>query len=92
MADDRVHASASDVRKLAVALDAYKKEVSSASKRVRGALGSANWHDQRKAQFEGRFQDLQKKVDGFMAGEVDQMVKDLNELARRLDDIRSTRM
>jgi hypothetical protein len=92
MASDMVNASPADVRKLAAALNAYKQEVVAASKTVRGALGSANWNDSRKAQFESRYQDLQKRIDGFMSGEVDQMVKMLNDLARRLDEIRSIRM
>ena len=92
MADDQVHASAEDIRKLAAALKAYRQEVTSASKKVQGALGSANWHDSRKDQFESRYRDLQKRVDGFMSGEVDSMVKALNELAHRLDDIKNVRM
>ena len=92
MADDGVHASPTDIRKLAGALTAYKGEVSAASKRVQGALGSANWHDSRKQQFEARYKDLQKQIDRFMQGEVDQMVKSLNELARRLEEIRSVKM
>jgi hypothetical protein len=90
--NDIVNASPADVRKLATALNAYKQEVVSASKKVRGALGSANWNDSRKAQFESRYQDLQKRIDGFMTGEVDQMIKQLNDLARRLDEIRNIRM
>ena len=92
MPDDQVHASAADLRKLASALNSYKQDVASASKKVQGALGSANWHDSRKAQFESRYRDLQKRVDGFMSGEVDSMMKALNELAHRLDDIRNVRM
>lgn len=92
MANDAVNASPTDVRKLATALGTYKQEVGAASKKVRGALGSASWHDSRKSQFEARFQDLQKRIDGFLSGEVDQMIKQLNDLARRLDEIRHIRM
>lgn len=92
MSNDVVNASPADVRKLAAALNAYKQEVAAASAKVRGALGSANWNDSRKAQFEARYRDLQQRIDGFMSGEVDQMVKTLNELARRLDEIRGIRM
>lgn len=92
MANDQVHASPTDVRKLAAALTAYKQEVVAASKKVRSALDSANWHDQRKAQFDVHYKDLQKRVDSFMSTEVDQMVKALNDLARRLDGIRDVRM
>ncbi len=92
MANDTVNASPADVRKLATALGTYRHEVVSASKMVRGALGSANWNDSRKVQFEARYQDLQKRIDGFMTGEVDEMIKQLNDLARRLDEIRNIRL
>lgn len=92
MSNDVVNASPADVRRLAAALNAYKQEVAAASKKVRGALGSANWNDSRKAQFEARYRDLQQRIDGFMSSEVDQMVKTLNELARRLDEIRGIQM
>lgn len=92
MSNDVVNASPADVRRLAAALNVYKQEVAAASKKVRGALGSADWNDSRKAQFEARYKDLQHRIDGFMSGEVDQMVKTLNELARRLDEIRGIRM
>jgi hypothetical protein len=92
MANDMVNASPADVRKLAAALNTYRQEVIAASKKVRGALGSANWNDSRKSQFESRYQDLQQRIDGFMSGEVDQMVKLLNDLAGRLDEIRNIRM
>jgi len=89
---DQVHASPQDIRKLAAVLTSFKNEVTSASKRVNGALGSANWHDQRKAQFEGRYKDLQRQLDRFMSGEVDQMVKALNQLASKLEEIRDVRL
>ena len=92
MANDAVNASPADIRRLAKALGSYKQEVVAASKKVRGALESANWHDSRKAQFEARYQDLQKRIDGFMSGEADQMIKELNEFARRLDEIRNIRL
>jgi chromosome segregation ATPase len=92
MPDEVVNASPADIRKLASALNAYRQEVTAASKKVRSAIGSANWHDGRKAQFEARYQDLQKRIDTFMSGEVDHMVKTLNDLARRLEDIRSLRL
>lgn len=92
MANDAVNASPTDVRKLASALGAYKNDVAAASKRVRGALGAAHWNDSRKTQFESRYKDLQKRIDGFMSAEVDQMIKQLNDLARRLDEIRNIRM
>ncbi len=92
MADGRVNASAADVRRFAAALNAYRQEVLAASKKVRAALGSASWNDSRKAQFEARYQDHKKRIEGFMSSEVDQMLKALNDLARRLDEIRGIRM
>lgn len=92
MSGDRVEASAADVRKLATALNAYREDVLSAGKKVQGALRAAHWNDARKTQFEARYQELQKRIDGFLGGEVDQMLKSLNDLARRLDDVRNIRM
>ena len=69
-----------------------KQDVSAAGKQVQSALGAANWHDKQKASFETRYLELQKAIDRFMSGEIQTMVKSLNELARRLDDIRSMRM
>lgn len=89
---DQVHASPQDIRRLATALCSFKNDVSSAAKRVQGALGAANWHDQRKAQFEGRYRDLQKQIDRFMSGEVEQMVKALNQLASKLEEIQNIRL
>ena len=89
---DQVHASPQDIRKLAAALGSYRQEVSAASHKVQGALGSANWHDSRKSQFEGRYRDLQKQIDRFMSGEVDTMIKNLNQLASKLDEIRNIRL
>lgn len=68
MANEGVNASPADVRKLATALGSYQREVVAASKKVHGALGSANWHDSGKAQFEARYKDLQKRIDSFMSG------------------------
>ena len=90
--DDRVHASPEDVRKLAAALSTYQQEVAAAGRKVRSALGSANWHDGQKDKFEARYKDLQKSIDRFMSGEVSTMIRGLSELARRLNDIRSMRM
>lgn len=89
---DAVHASPRDIRKLAASLALFKKDVAQAGVKVRGALNSANWHDQRKAQFEQRYRDLQAQIDRFMTGEVDAMIKSLNQLAVKLEDIRSTRL
>ncbi|RLV47709.1 hypothetical protein D9V37_16300 [Nocardioides mangrovicus] len=89
---DMVNASPQDIRKLAGALAAYRDEVTKASKKVQGALAQANWHDSRKQQFEGKYRDLQKKIDSFMSSDVDQMAKGLKQLASKLEDIRNVRM
>ena len=77
---------------MAAALSNYQKEVNAAGKRVQSALCAADWNDKQKDGFETRYRDLQKSIDRFMSGEVQTMVKSLNELARRLEDIRSMRM
>lgn len=92
MANEGVHASPNDVRKLATALTIYSAEVADATKKVRAALNQANWHDGRKQQFEQRYQDFQKRMNGFLGSEVDEMVRSLNQLAARLDDVRETRL
>lgn len=92
MTADRVHASPDDVRRLAVAVTKYQASVTAAGRQVQSALNIANWHDAQKDQFEARYRDLQKALDRFMSNEVHAMVRGLNELARRLDDIRSMRM
>lgn len=92
MPDDTINARPEDVRKLALALDRYRANVKNASKDVRKALDAAYWHDSRKDQFEARYRDLQKHVDGFLGTEVDQMVKQLNAYARRLEELRSMKM
>lgn len=92
MSSDGVNASPEDVKKLAAALTKYHADVTAAGRHVQGALSSANWHDRQKDQFEARYRDLQKSLDRFMSNEVQAMVKSLNDLARRLDDIRSMRM
>jgi len=89
---DKVDASAADVRKLAAALNTYRAEVLAAGKKMHSALGAAQWNDARKTQFEARYRDLQKRIDGFLSGEVDQMTRALSELARRLDDVHNVRM
>ena len=92
MPDGGVNAKPEDVKKLAGALAAYQRDVAAAAKKVQGALNGAHWHDGQKAQFAARYKDLQKTIDRFMSGEVTSMTKYLNELARRLEDIRGMRM
>ena len=62
------------------------------SRRTQAALGAANWHDAQKDKFEARYRDLQRSIDRFMSGEVTGMITGLNELARRLAEIRSMRL
>ena len=92
MANDGVNASPQSVKQLASALLTYQKEVTAAGRQVQGALAAANGHDGQKDKFEARYKDLQKTIDRFMSGEVAGMVKGLDELARRLAEIRSMRM
>lgn len=87
-----VNANPEDIRKLAGALGAYKKQVEAASKQVQGALNAANWHDPQKDKFEARYKDLQRSINGFLNGEVDAMVKGLNQLAQKLAEIQSIRL
>jgi chromosome segregation ATPase len=88
---DLVNASPTDIRKLAGALGAYRKEVEAASRRVQGALNAANWHDPQKDKFEAHYRDLQRGINSFLNGEVDQMIKDLSTLAQKLAEIQSMR-
>jgi hypothetical protein len=92
VSDGRVIASAKDVRKLATALELYKKDVSDASKKVRGALNAAYFHDARKTQFDARYRDHEKRINGFLSAEVDDMVRSLRNLAAKLDELNNIRM
>lgn len=89
---DIVKASPEDVKKLAAALAAYKQAVGDAGKRVQGALSAANWHDPQKQMFEARYRGFQQGINRFMSGEVDAMIKDLNNLARKLAEIKAMRL
>ncbi len=92
MSNDGVNASPHDVKRLATTLAKYQSDVVAAGRAVQSALSSANWHDLQKDQFESRYRDLQKTLDRFMSTEVQEMVKSLNEFARRLEEIRSMKM
>lgn len=89
---DRVNANPNDIRKLATALAAYKKQVETASKQVQGALNAAHWHDPQKDKFEAHYKDLQRSINGFLNGEVEQMVKSLNQLAQKIAEIQAIRL
>jgi hypothetical protein len=92
MSSGLVNANPEDVRKLAAALAAYQRDVTDAGRRVQKALASAYWHDDQKRRFEERYQELQRHVDRFLGNEATEMIRTLNELARRLDDIKRMRM
>lgn len=92
VSNDGVNASPGDVMKLAIALAKYQSDVAAAGKAVQGALNGAHWHDVQKDLFEDRYRSLQKTLNQFMSSEVQEMIKGLNELARRLEEIRSMRM
>ena len=89
---DIVNASPEDVKKLASALAAYKQAVEAAGTRVQGALSAANWHDPQKDKFEAHYRDFQWSIGRFMSAEVDAMIKDLNNLARKLAEIKAMRL
>jgi hypothetical protein len=89
---DGVHGDPESVRMLASALARYQRDVSTAGRAVNAALARANWHDRQKQQFEERYRELQHAIDRFMATETQTMIVRLNDLARRLDEIRSMRM
>lgn len=87
-----VNANPDDVRKLASVLNVYQRDVTAASRSVQKALASANWNDSQMRRFEERFRDVQTHIDRFMSNEVPSMISTLNELARKLDDIKQMRM
>jgi hypothetical protein len=89
---DIVNASPEDVKRLAAALAAYKQAVDAAGKRVQGALSAANWRDPQKDKFEAHYRDFQRSISHFMTGEVDGMIKDLNNFARKLAEIKAMRL
>lgn len=88
----QVNASSADVRKLASALKQYKDETKQVGRRVDGAINSANWQDSKKDQFVSRYRDFNKQIDRFMSAQVDDMIRSLNDLARKLDEIERMRM
>lgn len=91
MSSDVVHADPNDVRKLAKALQQFERQITLVSRETLRAIDRANWHDRQKDQFVARYKDFHKKTNGFVGGEVKQMVKALNNLALQLDRARSQR-
>ena len=90
MAD--VNANPDDVRKLAGALKRYQQDVRQSAKTVSSALAGARWNDPKKQQFEARLKDHQRQLEKFVGNDVEQMVRALNELANKLDEIKRMRM
>ena len=88
----RVDAEPQSVRALAGALKRYQDEVKDAGRRVRGALERARWNDPQKERFAEVLADLQRTIDRFMEHEGQDMIRDLNLLASRLDEIINKRM
>jgi uncharacterized protein YukE len=87
-----VKASSKDVRRLATSLKRYQDEIKQASKAVEKAIGAANWHDKQKDQFVARYQDHNKQVNRFVTDQVNEMIKSLNALASKLEEIERMRM
>jgi uncharacterized protein YukE len=89
---NQVDASSVEVRKLAAALKQYRDDTKQISRRVDGAINAANWRDSRKDQFEARYRQVAKQIDGFMSSQVEDMIRSLNDLARKLEEIERMRM
>lgn len=87
-----VNVSADDLRKLSSALRQYETRVKEASRALEGSLRSLPWNDPQKVKFESRLREFHRQVERFMASEVDAMSKAANDMARKVDDLRNTRM
>ena len=87
-----IHVTAADLRKLASALERYQTKVTEETRAVHRALDAANWHDRKKDQFTARYRDFERQVNRFLSGEVQQMTKSLNELARQVEQLKGMRM
>lgn len=86
-----VKASSKDVRKLATSLKKYQDDMKQASQSAQRAIGAANWHDKQKDQFVARFNDHNKQMNRFVGDQVSQMIKWLNVLAGKLEEIERMR-
>ena len=91
MADDLINVKPDDVRKLARSLERFGQQITQANKEAMNAINAAHWHDSQKDKFESRYRDFQKRMNGFVSGEINEMTKSLNRLASELDRIRSHR-
>lgn len=90
MAD--VNADPADVRKLAKALERYQADVRQAAKSAAGAVAGAKWNDPQKAKFEARLRDHQRQLERFVSADVEHMVRSLNQLAGKLEEIKRMRL
>ena len=88
----QINARSTDVLKLAGALKRYQQDQKQVTKQVSSAISSANWQDKKKEEFEARFKDHSRQLERFVTSQVDEMVKSLNELARKLQDIEQMKM
>jgi hypothetical protein len=91
MSSDGVHADPKDVRKLARALQDFELKITEISRQGQRAIDSANWHDRQKEQFAARYRDFNRQTSRFIGNEVKQMVKQLDQLARDLEQAQSRR-
>jgi hypothetical protein len=87
MSSDLVNVRPDDVKKLARALEQYERAIKQANKDAAKALNGVHWDDAQKHKFDDRFKDFQRRTNGYVEGEVRQMVKSLYQLASRLSEI-----
>lgn len=87
-----VQASSREVRQLASGLRRYQDEMKQATQTAQKAIAAANWHDKQKDQFVARFQDHNKQVNRFVNDQVNEMLKSLNQLASKLEEIERMKM
>lgn len=87
-----VKASSKDVKKLASSLKKYQADMKQAAQAAQKAIGAANWDDKQKNQFVARFQDHNKQVSRFVNDQVNEMIKHLNVLASKLEEIERMKM
>jgi glycyl-tRNA synthetase beta subunit len=91
MSSDLVNVRPEDVKKLAKSLERYEQVIKQANKDAAKAISDARWDDGQKHKFDARFRDFQRRTNGYVEGEVRQMVKSLHQLASRLEQIQQQR-
>jgi hypothetical protein len=87
-----VKANSRDVRRLASNLKKYQEDMKQASQAAQKAIGAANWNDKQKDQFVGRFKEHNKQISRFVNDQVNEMIKSLNLLASKLEEIERMKM